>query len=114
MLYTTRWGCFVMSWIPLAERFEPLLLILAGPMLRSVGPHAVTVWVALKEARTVTLRVYSRTDNGELVQHIEGTQHTVRLGEHLHIVAVTAHVARSRVVRVSGPCCALLGSVRVC
>src|SRR6266700_3792556 len=91
MLYTTLWGRFVMSWIPLAERFDHLPLILAGPMLRSMGPRSVTVWVALKEARTVTLRVYRRAENNELVQHIEGTRHTVRLGEHLHIVAVTAY-----------------------
>jgi hypothetical protein len=82
-----------MSWIALAERFDHLPLILAGPLLRNVEPRSVTVWVALKEARTVTLRVYSRTEHNELIQHIDGTQHTVRLGEHLHIVAVTAHTS---------------------
>jgi hypothetical protein len=79
-----------MSWTPLAERFSSLPLILAGPMLRRTEPQAVTVWLALKEARIVTLCIYGRDAGGKLVQQFEGTRHTVRLGDHLHIVAVTA------------------------
>lgn len=45
-----------MSWTPLAERFDRLPLILAGPILRRTEQHAVTVWLALKEAQMVTLR----------------------------------------------------------
>src|SRR5947199_2372323 len=84
---------FAMSWTPLSERFTALPLILSGPLLRRVEPQSVTVWLALKEPRIVTLRVYARNDAGDLVQQCEGTQHTIRLGNHLHIVAVTAHAS---------------------
>lgn len=79
-----------MSWIPLAERFSYLPLLLSGPMLRRTEPHAVTVWLALKASRMVTLRIYRRDAEGKLVQQFEGTRHTLRLGDNLHIVAVTA------------------------
>ena len=79
-----------MSWTPLAERFSSLPLILAGPMLRRTEPRAVTVWLALKTPQVVTLRIYSRNGAGTLFQQLEGTRHTVRLGDHLHVVAVTA------------------------
>ena len=79
-----------MSWTPLAERFSSLPLILAGPILRRTEPEAVTVWLALKESRRVILRVYQRNMEGTLLQQLEGTRQTVRLGDHLHIVAVTA------------------------
>src|SRR5207248_1692691 len=79
-----------MSWTPLAERFSSLPLILAGPMLRRTEPRAITVWLALKTPQVVTLRIYSRNEAGTLVQQLEETRHTVRLGDHLHIVAVTA------------------------
>lgn len=80
-----------MPWMPLAARFSHLPLILAGPMLRRVEPEAVTVWLALREARTVTLRIYHRDEAGKLIEQIKGTGQTVRLGDHLHLVAVTAH-----------------------
>ena len=79
-----------MSWTPLAERFSTLPLILAGPMLRRAEPGAVTVWLALKASCRVILRIYAGNAGGKLVQRIEGTRQTVRLGDHLHIVAVTA------------------------
>lgn len=82
-----------MSWIPLAERFDSFPLILSGPILRLVEQQSVTVWLALKEPCTVTLRIYTRNDEEALVQQFEGTHHTIRLGNHLHIVAVTAHAA---------------------
>ena len=84
-----------MSWIPLAERFTALPLILSGPLLRRVEPQSVTVWLALKEPCTVTLRVYASNDAGDLIEYCEGTRQSIRLGDHLHIVAVTAH-ARAR------------------
>src|SRR6266516_6980159 len=79
-----------MPWTPLTERFSSLPLILAGPMLRRTEPHAVTVWLALKASQQVTLRIYRSNAEGKLVQQLEGTRQTVRLGDHLHIVAVTA------------------------
>lgn len=84
-----------MSWMPLAERFTDLPLILSGPIVRRVEPQAVTVWLALKEPRSVTLRIYARSNGGNLVQQFEGTRPTIRLGDHLHIVAVTAHATNS-------------------
>ena len=79
------------SWTPLAERFESLPLILAGPILRRVEPRSVTVWVALQAPRRVTLRVYLRDEaSGRLTERLAGSRETVRLGDRLHVVAVTA------------------------
>src|SRR5947199_7495662 len=83
-------GVHHMSWTPLAERFSTLPLILAGPILRRTEPGAVTVWLALLSAQAVTLRIYARDDSSHLIQCFEGTRRTVRLGDHLHVVAVTA------------------------
>ncbi|MGD2183197.1 PhoD-like phosphatase [Lusitaniella coriacea] len=67
---------------------EELPLILTGPLLRRTEPDAVTVWLALKAARQVTLRVYRAEER--MTACLAGTRSTVRLGEHFHIVAVTA------------------------
>ena len=91
-----------MSWTPLAERFTALPLILAGPLLRRVEPQFVTVWLALKEPRMVTLRVYASNDAGDLVQQCEGAHHTIRLGNHLHIVAVTARASADALLHWGG------------
>jgi hypothetical protein len=79
-----------MAWVPLAERIAALPLILAGPIVRRVEPESATIWLALKEPRLVTLHVYARDSAGESVPRMEGTSHTLRLGDHLHVVAVTA------------------------
>src|SRR5947209_3873030 len=84
-----------MSWTSLTERFNDLPLILSGPILRRTEPHAVTVWLALKKPQLVTLRIYSKNDDGNLMPQFEGTRHTIRLGDHLHIVAVTARTTNS-------------------
>ncbi len=75
-----------MSWIPLRERINTLPLILAGPILRSTRPNAVTVWVALKESCNVTLEIFDT--RGNLL--ITGSRTTIKLGTNLHVVAVTA------------------------
>jgi hypothetical protein len=75
------------------DKADRLPLILCGPILRRTEPDSVTVWVALKEPRTVTLRVYSHAPPPaveSLREELQGTRRTVRLGEHLHVVAVTA------------------------
>src|SRR5205807_6872167 len=92
----------VMSWTPLSERFTALPLILAGPLLRRVEPQSVTVWLALKEPRIVTLRVYARNEAGDLVQQCEGAHHTIRLGTRLHIVAVTARASAGALLHWGG------------
>ena len=78
------------TWKPLAERLANLPLVLAGPIVRRVGPDAATVWVALREPRAVTLRIYTRGGADDLSERLTGTRQTVRFGEHLHIVVVTA------------------------
>lgn len=70
--------------------FSELPLVLAGPILRRTEPESVTVWVALQQACTVNLRIFSTRNEqiGECV--MEGTRSTIAIGEFLHIVAVTA------------------------
>ena len=66
-----------------------LPLVLAGPILRAVDPDKVTVWVALREARALELRVYQGgAATGTPV--LTGSQSTVAIGDHLHVAAVTA------------------------
>mgnify|MGYP005849054193 CR=1 FL=1 len=79
-------------YVPLRDRIEHLPLILAGPILRQTDSNAVTVWVALKAPREVTLKVYATGANGSILKHLllEGTSSTVALGKHLHVIAVTA------------------------
>lgn len=74
------------------EITERLPLILAGPVLRRTEADAVTVWLALKEPRQVTLRVYLTEREQVYVEQwlLEGTRTTIHLGQHLHLVAVTA------------------------
>ena len=75
------------------DKPERLPLILCGPILRRTEPGSVTVWVALKEPRTVTLRVYSHAPPPapeSLKEEMRGTRRTARLGQNLHVVAVTA------------------------
>ena len=83
-----------MGWTPLKDRIDDLPLILCGPILRRTEPDSVTVWVALKESRNVTLNVYTRsTGIGDSIG--SGTRSTVKFGEYLHIVAVTARFSGS-------------------
>ncbi|GHO93298.1 hypothetical protein KSF_033460 [Reticulibacter mediterranei] len=82
-----------MSWTPLVDRIAHLPLILSGPVVRRVEPAAATIWLALKEPRRVTLHVYIQDQSGALRLCIEGTGATVRLGDSLHIVAVTARAS---------------------
>ena len=80
-----------MDWQPLRERFETLPLVLAGPIVRRVEPRSVSVWVALKQSCLVTLRVYTRDAASErLTAVMRGTRRTIRVGDHMHIVVVTA------------------------
>src|SRR5262249_34192176 len=72
---------------------ERLQLILCGRIPHRSEPGSVTVWVALKEPRTVTLRVYSHAPPPapeSLKEEMRGTRRTARLGQNLYVVAVTA------------------------
>ncbi|HSM74259.1 MAG TPA: hypothetical protein VK852_06480, partial [Desulfobacterales bacterium] len=72
-------------------------LLLCGPMLRRVTPHAVSVFVALKEAREVWLDIHSSPDPGTPGHHIvyplpgHGVTWTPThaLGERLHVLCLT-------------------------
>lgn len=75
-----------MPFTRLSERLGGLPLILAGPILRRVEKDQVTVWVALKQQQTVRMDVFDSLNNVVLT----GARKTEKLGENLHIVAVTA------------------------
>lgn len=76
-----------MDWSPIGQRAGLLPLILAGPIVRRVEPAGVTVWVALQSPDTVRLTVLQ----GATVVATNGTgDHTIALGDRLHVVAVTA------------------------
>ncbi|MGB6300874.1 MAG: hypothetical protein WBF90_32520 [Rivularia sp. (in: cyanobacteria)] len=75
-----------MGWTPLRERINELPLVLAGPILRRTEPDSVTVWVALKASRHVTLTIFDENHNFLF----ESTRTTARIGINLHVVAVTA------------------------
>ncbi|WP_316433093.1 PhoD-like phosphatase [Leptolyngbya sp. NK1-12] len=82
-----------MPWIPLQQRLHQLPLILAGPILRRTESTSVTVWLALRRACRVTLRIYATEYGNGLVigsTVVTGERSTIALGKHLHVVAVTA------------------------
>ena len=81
-----------MSWISLGDRLDGLPLILAGPNLCHTSSESATVWLALKEPRCVTLKIYATSNNGSIIGTVlmAGERATIALGKHLHLVAVTA------------------------
>ncbi|MEM7716050.1 MAG: hypothetical protein AAF349_21175, partial [Cyanobacteria bacterium P01_A01_bin.68] len=78
-----------MGWTPLRERIDEIPLVLAGPILRRTEPDSVTVWVALKASRHVTLTIFDENHNFLF----ESTRTTARIGINLHVVAVTANAS---------------------
>ena len=78
-----------MGWTPLRERIDEIPLVLAGPILRRTEPDSVTVWVALKASRHVTLTIFDKNHNFLF----ESTRTTARIGINLHVVAVTANAS---------------------
>ncbi len=78
-----------MSWTSLKSRLKELPLILAGPILRRVTPESATVWLALKDAKTVRLVV--KEWNQEKQEEFSSEETTpVTLGTNLHVICVTA------------------------
>ncbi|MEM8808334.1 MAG: PhoD-like phosphatase [Cyanobacteria bacterium P01_G01_bin.38] len=71
---------------------DGLPLILAGPVLRRTEPSAVTVWLALKHPCRVRLQILKTQQNGQQIAEcvLQGQAETTALGQHLHVVAVTA------------------------
>jgi hypothetical protein len=72
-----------------------LPLVLCGPILRHVTREQVTVWIALKKPKTVTLRVFKEDPNSSEEQ-AAGVRVTVPLGQHLHLAVVEATVPKGQ------------------
>jgi hypothetical protein len=84
-----------MSTTPASLDFTRLPLILAGPIVRRTDPDAIAVWVALQQPRQVTLKIYeTEAGQGKRIDReiASGSRHTVRLGQRLHVVVVTADI----------------------
>jgi hypothetical protein len=67
-----------------------LPLILCGPMVRRVDPHAAHVFLALLEPCTVHLTVLRDADGRPGTVLMQGSVDTVPLGPHLHVVLARA------------------------
>jgi hypothetical protein len=76
------------------EFLQNLPLVLAGPILQRTEPTAITVWLALQHPCQVRLTIFETTDAGMTIAAPigSGDRHTVAIGQHLHIVAVTARI----------------------
>lgn len=77
-----------------------LPLILAGPILRRTETNKVTVWLALKEKRSLYLEIYETKDHGETIDTkvLQGQGKTIQLGKHLHLIAITAKINKNNPV----------------
>ena len=73
---------------PLSTRLNSLPIILAGPILRCVLEDSVTVWIALREPKRVTLEVFALSGGPAKMTSVP-TQ-TVRIGANLHILSLKA------------------------
>jgi hypothetical protein len=71
---------------------KDLPLILVGPILRHTTSKSVTVWLALKESRSLYLEIYETEADGASIGQpiLNGKRDTIQLGQNLHIVAITA------------------------
>jgi hypothetical protein len=84
------------------ERIAALPLVLSGPVLRRVDDDSVSVWVALSDARQVTLQVFDIESPSEITLIGSGDASTTRLGPHLHLLVVTASLTTNRWGRLHG------------
>ncbi|MEL6814436.1 MAG: PhoD-like phosphatase [Cyanobacteria bacterium J06598_3] len=83
------------------DLLEGLPLILAGPILRRTQADAVTVWVAVKHHAQVTLRILETHDCGAQLGEclFQSQRETIALGQHLHVVALTARARDGNVLK---------------
>ena len=81
-----------MAYIPLQNRLADLPLVICGPILRAVSPDSITVWVALKEERNVTLKVFLEKDKGLLDEKFTSpASKTIKIGENVHLSCITVN-----------------------
>ena len=66
---------------------DQLPLVLSGPLVRRAEAESVSVWIALRRAATVRIAIVDPDTGAELMT---GEAHTVRIGEYVHVVCVTA------------------------
>ena len=94
-----NWSQTVSEYLP---KVADLPLILAGPILRRTESDRVTVWLALKEPRSLQIQVYKTSNQGSTVGKVvlEATANTVELGKHLHIIAITAKPKDSELLQL--------------
>ena len=68
------------------QQFQ-LPLLLAGPIVRRVEPTLASVWIALRESATVTLKIWEgrvSTGSGNVLNVSDPTP-TLRIGDELHV-----------------------------
>ena len=86
--------------------FDDLPLILAGPIVRRVEPTLVSVWVALSEARSVELGVWTGITNagssgvffGNGSADHSGTVSSIQIGSKLHLALATIDLTASPLI----------------
>lgn len=76
-----------MGFTRLADRIGALPLVLAGPLVRRVEPSSVTIWIALRLPRAVTLELFPAA-GGAAIATV--TTPTIAIGHRLHMLAITA------------------------
>ncbi|AFZ36445.1 hypothetical protein Sta7437_2926 [Stanieria cyanosphaera PCC 7437] len=75
-----------------------LPLILAGPILRRTETDGIAVWLALKQASKVTLKIYATAaGRGQSLERElgEGEGQTIQLGQYLHLLVVTVKLKQN-------------------
>ena len=80
----------------LSARLEKLPQVICGPVLRQVTPRSVTVWIVLRNAAAVTLKVNEVTGGNATLISPPAKRATTAIGTHLHMVAVTARWAQDK------------------
>lgn len=79
-------------------KLNDLPLILAGPVLRRTERDRVTVWLALKEARTIELKIYETKKQGSVIGRplLTGESKTIALGKNIHLATITAQTREEK------------------
>lgn len=77
--------------LPLDKRIDDLPYVICGPILRRAAEDGVTVWLALRKKVNPAALFIFEDQSGEAGDIVAfGSEASISLGEHLHVVAVTA------------------------